>query len=59
MDLSVCFGRSAWMDKIVAIVDTLTAAKQLRTRHPEAQIFCIRIGHRAVCRFGYGRSASY
>jgi hypothetical protein len=36
--------------------DTLTAAKQLRSRHPEAQIFCLRIGHRAVHRFGYRRS---
>jgi hypothetical protein len=40
-----------------AVADTLTAAKQLRIGHPEAQIFCIRIGHRAVHRFGYHRSA--
>jgi hypothetical protein len=56
------------MGKIVAIdlatgdfvvaIDTLTAAKQLRTRHPEAQIFCLRIGYRAVHRFGYHRSAT-
>jgi hypothetical protein len=43
-------------DFVVAI-DTLTAAKQLRIGHPEAQIFCLRIGHRAVHRFGYHRSA--
>jgi hypothetical protein len=34
-------------------IDTLTAAKPLRDRHPEAQIFCLRIGHRGVHRFGY------
>jgi hypothetical protein len=33
--------------------DSLTAAKQLLKRHPEAQIFGIRIGHRAVHRFGF------
>ncbi len=48
--------------KIVAIdIDTgafevadnsLTAAKQLLKRYPDAQIFGIRIGHRAVHRFG-------
>jgi hypothetical protein len=36
-------------------IDTLTAAKPLRDRHPDAQIFCLRIGHRAVHRFGYHR----
>jgi isochorismate synthase EntC len=56
------------MGKIVAIelatgdfavaIDTLAAAKQLRNRRPEAQIFCLRIGHRAVHRFGYRRSAT-
>lgn len=33
--------------------DSLTAAKQLLTRCPDAQIFGIRIGHRAVHRFGF------
>jgi len=33
--------------------DSLTAAKQLLERHPEAQIFGVRIGHRAVHRFGF------
>jgi hypothetical protein len=33
--------------------DSLTAAKQLLKRYPEAQIFGIRIGHRAVHRFGF------
>lgn len=33
--------------------DSLTAAKQLLNRYPEAQIFGIRIGHRAVHRFGF------
>jgi hypothetical protein len=32
--------------------DSLTAAKQLLVRFPDAQIFGIRIGHRAVHRFG-------
>jgi hypothetical protein len=32
--------------------DSLTAAKQLLMRYPDAQIFGIRIGHRAVHRFG-------
>jgi hypothetical protein len=32
--------------------DSLTAAKQLLVRYPDAQIFGIRIGHRAVHRFG-------
>jgi hypothetical protein len=36
--------------------DSLTAAKQLLIRLPEAQIFGIRIGHRAVHRFGFGSS---
>jgi hypothetical protein len=31
-------------------IDSLTAAKELLTHHTEAQIFCIRIGHRAVHR---------
>ncbi|REJ52204.1 MAG: hypothetical protein DWQ56_23675 [Microcystis aeruginosa DA14] len=33
--------------------DSLTAAKQLLIRFPDAQIFDIRIGHRAVHRFGF------
>jgi hypothetical protein len=37
--------------------DSLTAAKQLLIRFPDAQIFGIRIGHRAVHRFGF-RSSS-
>ncbi|MGL5833130.1 MAG: hypothetical protein ACRC1Z_07835 [Waterburya sp.] len=32
--------------------DSLTAAKQLLKRYPNAQIFGIRIGHRAVHHFG-------
>jgi hypothetical protein len=32
---------------------SLTAAKQLLLRYPDAQIFGIRVGHRAVHRFGY------
>ncbi|TRU92400.1 MAG: hypothetical protein EWV76_02190 [Microcystis novacekii Mn_MB_F_20050700_S1] len=31
----------------------ITAAKQLLIRFPDAQIFGIRIGHRAVHRFGF------
>ncbi len=42
----------------VVASDTLTAAKQLRIRHPEAQVFCLRIGYRAVHRFGYHRSVT-
>jgi hypothetical protein len=33
--------------------DSLTAAKQLLKCYPDAQIFGIRIGHRAVHRFGF------
>jgi hypothetical protein len=36
--------------------DSLTAAKQLLQRYPDAQIFGIRIGHRAVHRFGFRTS---
>ncbi len=32
--------------------DTLTASEQLLARNPDAQIWCIRIGHRGVHRFG-------
>lgn len=33
--------------------NSLTAAKQLLKRYPDAQIFGVRIGHRAVHRFGF------
>jgi hypothetical protein len=33
--------------------DTLTAAQRLLTRYPDAQVWCIRIGHRGVHRFGH------
>ena len=36
-------------------IDSLTAAKLLMVRHPDTQIFCIRIGHRAVHSFGFHR----
>lgn len=32
--------------------DTLTASQRLLARCPDAQIWCVRIGHRAVHRFG-------
>ena len=32
--------------------DTLTASQRLLTRYPDAQIWCLRIGHRGVHRFG-------
>ncbi|MCY7391245.1 MAG: hypothetical protein LH647_07035 [Leptolyngbyaceae cyanobacterium CAN_BIN12] len=38
--------------------DSLTAAKQLLERYPDAQIFGIRIGHRAVHRFGFRPTTS-
>jgi hypothetical protein len=38
--------------------DSLTAAKQLLKRYPNAQIFGIRIGHAAVHRFGFHSPAS-
>ena len=34
---------------------TLVAADQLRARYPESQIWFVRIGHRAVHRFGFAR----
>jgi hypothetical protein len=37
----------------VVASDTLTAAQQLRVRHSEAQVFCLRIGYQAVHRFGF------
>jgi hypothetical protein len=36
--------------------DTITASDRLLESHPEAQIWCIRIGHKGVHRFGFGRS---
>ena len=33
--------------------DTLTASQRLLARYPDAQIWCIRIGHRGVHRFGW------
>jgi hypothetical protein len=38
--------------------DSLTAAKKLLKRYPDAQIFGIRIGHRAVHRFGFRTPAT-
>ncbi|KAM3102568.1 hypothetical protein ACKFKF_04245 [Phormidesmis sp. 146-12] len=38
--------------------DSLTAAKQLLKRYPDAQIFGIRIGHRAVHRLGFRPTVS-
>jgi hypothetical protein len=35
--------------------DTIIASDQLLGRYPDAQIWCIRIGHRGVHRFGVGR----
>ena len=32
--------------------DTLTASERLLARLPEAQIWCVRVGHRGVHRFG-------
>jgi hypothetical protein len=32
--------------------DTLTATQRLLARHPDAQIWCVRIGYPAVHRFG-------
>ena len=32
--------------------DTLTASRRLLALHPDAQIWCVRIGHPAVHRFG-------
>ena len=32
--------------------DTLTASERLLARYPDAQIWCVRIGHRGVHRFG-------
>jgi hypothetical protein len=35
--------------------DTITASDRLLERSPDAQIWCVRIGHRGVHRFGVGR----
>jgi hypothetical protein len=35
--------------------DTVTASDRLLERCPDAQIWCVRIGHRGVHRFGVGR----
>lgn len=35
--------------------DTMTASDRLLERYPDAQIWCVRIGHRGVHRFGVGR----
>ncbi len=32
--------------------DTLTTSQRLLTRYPDAQIWCVRVGHRGVHRFG-------
>ena len=37
--------------------DTVSAADRLLLRHPDAQIWFVRIGHRGVHRFGFHRSA--
>ncbi|MGV0025426.1 hypothetical protein [Phormidesmis priestleyi] len=35
--------------------DTITASDRLLERYPDAQIWCVRIGHKGVYRFGIGR----
>jgi hypothetical protein len=35
--------------------DTMTASDRLLERYPDAQIWCVRIGHKGVYRFGVGR----
>ncbi len=35
--------------------DTMTASDRLLERYPEAQVWCVRIGHKGVHRFGVGR----
>ena len=34
--------------------DTITASDKLLEHHPAAQIWCVRIGHKGVHRFGLG-----
>lgn len=38
--------------------DSLTASDQLLARYPEAQIWFVRIGHRAVHRIGFSGSTA-
>ena len=38
--------------------DTMTASDRLLERYPDAQIWCVRIGHKGVHRFGVGRLSS-
>ena len=38
--------------------DTLTASESLLTHYRDAQIWCVRIGHRGVHRFGRGSIAT-
>jgi hypothetical protein len=35
--------------------DTMTASDRLLERYPDSQIWCVRIGHKGVHRFGVGR----
>lgn len=35
--------------------DTMAASDRLLERYPDAQIWCVRIGHKGVHRFGVGR----
>ena len=35
--------------------DTMTASDRLLERYPDAQIWCVRIGHKGVHRLGVGR----
>jgi hypothetical protein len=35
--------------------DTITASDRLLEQYPDAQIWCVRIGHKGVHRFGVGR----
>jgi hypothetical protein len=35
--------------------DTMTASDRLLEQYPNAQIWCVRIGHKGVHRFGVGR----
>jgi len=42
----------------IVAVGTLSAADRLLMRHPDAQIWFVRIGHRGVHRFGFHRSGA-
>ncbi|MEL6490854.1 MAG: hypothetical protein AAFQ95_12920 [Cyanobacteria bacterium J06621_3] len=35
--------------------DTVTASDRLIERYPNAQIWCVRVGHKGVHKFGLGR----